>query len=164
MIQCHLKSQVQQVNKHSLWSYPSTRGSCGCHRPAPVWILQYTQTATLSDGNSEQFLSFNYSFLLLSNTSHHILLMHTTHTIMRKTKRGKNSNSIPLLFGLIIQTNRLAKTQRLGQFSLYALADSHLKYVEANESLKQSWREWAADCFISSMQLIPIKIWVVFPQ
>lgn len=56
---------------------------------APVWIQQFIQTATLADGKSEEFLSFNYSFLSLSNTSHHVLLMYTTNTMKRKTKRTK---------------------------------------------------------------------------
>lgn len=127
VIQCHLKSQaiqVQQVNKHWPLKLSNTLGSCGCHRLAPVWIQQYIQTATLSDGKSEEFLSFNYSFLSLSNTS--------LHTMKRKTKKN-NGNSISAFrckYPNQLSCNKLT----LGQFSLHALADSHMKYFEANNT------------------------------
>lgn len=43
---------------------------------------------TLSNGKSEEFLSLNYSFFSLSNTSHHGLLMYTTHD--EKNKRDSS--------------------------------------------------------------------------
>lgn len=126
VIQCHLKSQaiqVQQVNKH--WPLKLSQHSGKLWLSSPSTSLD---PAVYTDCNSrmENLKSSSHLIILSSRCPTH-------HHIPWREKQKNNGNSISAFKD---PNQSSCNKPTLGQFSLHALADSHMKYFEANTTLK----------------------------